>query len=73
METIVVHGPRACGKTRNKLAIAAKYGFDARAVIDDPMPRERIPADNVLVLTERPIEGFHNVPFAVAITGIAPV
>ena len=70
MDTIVIHGPRACGKTRHKLALAAKYGVAEDRIIDDPALHQRIPAEGALVLTCAPMKNFINIPFERAMIGV---
>ncbi len=47
--SIVVHGPQACGKTRNAKRIAAHFGL--KKVVDDWEGRSAIPQSGALVLT----------------------
>ena len=35
MATVIVYGPRACGKTRNAARIAAKFGIPPDKIIDE--------------------------------------
>lgn len=46
--TILIHGPKACGKTRNAQALAAHFGCSR--IVDDWNGRDRV-APGALVLT----------------------
>ena len=55
MMTVVVHGPRACGKTRNAQAIAAH--FRCRAIVDDFDRSIHHLTPGALHLTSEPLDG----------------
>ena len=48
MSTIIIYGPKACGKTRNAQKLAKKYG--CKKIIDG-WDDTRRPPENALVLT----------------------
>lgn len=50
----IVHGPQACGKTRNAKALAAHFG--CTSIVDDWNGRSPLPA-NALALTHELPEG----------------
>jgi hypothetical protein len=47
--SVIVHGPMACGKTRNAKALAEHFGLTT--IIDDWDGRQRVPSVGALVLT----------------------
>lgn len=76
-DSIIVHGPRACGKTRNKDALARHFGL--ANILDDQDPNE-LPSGircNTLILTNvdlagrREISGIRVIPYAQAAAAAA--
>ena len=59
--TVLIHGPQACGKTRNAQALAAHFGCSS--VVDDWNGRDPIAAGS-LVLTNRDDWKAHALPTA---------
>lgn len=59
-KSVVVHGPQACGKTRNAEALRKHYGLTS--ILDDWNPHERLPLRDTLVLTNANPEslGLHS-------------
>ena len=47
--SVIVYGPRMCGKTKNSAVIAAHFG--CAQVVDDWAPGDALP-DNALALTD---------------------
>lgn len=58
-KTVIVHGPMACGKTRNKHLIAAAFG--CATIVDDWDPRHDRLIEDALHLTNRPLESLEQV------------
>lgn len=73
-ESVIVHGPQACGKTRNGEAIAKKYQLDE--VIElEAIGLGHPPTHGALILSNQPVERLACyeltlIPFNVAIQGI---
>lgn len=59
--SIIVHGPQACGKTRNAVAIARHYGLST--ILDDQDPHALPPGISMgtLVLTNVDLAGQHHI------------
>jgi len=59
--SIIVHGPQACGKTRNAVAIARHYGLST--ILDDQDPHALPPGISMgtLVLTNVDLSGQHHI------------
>lgn len=55
MKKIIVHGPPACGKTRNAEALAAH--FNVNVVVDDFDPKRHRLVSGALHLSHEPYEG----------------
>jgi len=64
MKTVIVHGPRACGKTRNAARIAAYFGIDT--IVDDWDERHHEITVGAIHLTNQPVRktSFRSVNFA---------
>jgi hypothetical protein len=64
MKTVIVHGPRACGKTRNAARIAAYFGIDT--IVDDWDERRHEITIGAIHLTNEPVRktSFRCVNFA---------
>lgn len=75
-QSIIVHGPQGCGKTRNAQALMRKYGLRRVIELDNQTPRPSVlPANNALVLSSAPYEalteyGLTMYPYTIAIKGI---
>lgn len=75
-QSIIVHGPQACGKTRNAQALMRKYGLKRVIELDNLTPNPSVlPANNALVLSANPLEalqeyGLTIYPFHIAMRGI---
>lgn len=72
--SIIVHGPAACGKTRNGEAIAKKYNLTT-VIEQESLGRSHPPARGALILSNLPVELLTRyeltlVPYKVAIEGI---
>lgn len=65
MRSVLMHGPKMCGKTRNREAIAAAYGLTN--IVDDWQPGQRIPQTDTLILTSAPVREFGRVPTSIAV------
>lgn len=55
--SIIVHGPQACGKTRNRVALARHYGLSQ--ILDDQDPHALPPGVSIdaLILTNVDLTG----------------
>ena len=51
MKSVIVVGPKGCGKTTNKDALAAAYG--ATRVIDNWQPSDPAPMADTIMLTDQ--------------------
>jgi len=65
MRSVLVHGPKACGKTRDSKAIAAAYGL--LDILDEWQPGQRIPQTDTLILTNADRHQLNRVPTSVAV------
>lgn len=64
--TVIIYGPMACGKTRNRQALAARFGCSV--IVDDWLEREHVIVPGALHLTnQRPrreeYREFENIRF----------
>jgi hypothetical protein len=50
MQSLVVYGPKGCGKTKNAARLAKHFGLSQ--IIDDWCEGQTIPAQGALVLTQ---------------------
>ncbi|AWY09465.1 hypothetical protein vB_RpoS-V16_29 [Ruegeria phage vB_RpoS-V16] len=62
--TVIVHGPRGCGKTMNAKLLQAAFGCDA--VVDPWHPLESI-QEGALHLTSHPEPRDHGIPAGVEV------
>lgn len=75
-QSIIVHGPQACGKTRNAQALMRKYGLKKVIELDNLTPTPSVlPANNALVLSAKPFDALQEYgltmhPFHIAMRGI---
>jgi len=53
-QNVVVHGPMACGKTRNAQALKRHFGL--QHVVDDYYPMFKAPKSDTLILTNVEME-----------------
>lgn len=65
MRSVLVHGPRGCGKSRDREAIAAAYGLET--ILDDWRPGNRIPQTDTLILTNATLAEFSRIPTSIAV------
>jgi len=65
MRSVLVHGPRGCGKSRDRDAIAAAYGLEN--ILDEWHPGQRVPQTDTLILTNAPRSQLDRLPTSIAV------
>ncbi len=77
-QSIIVHGPQGCGKTRNAQALMRKYGLRRVIELDNLTPYPSVlPGSNALVLSAQSVDalkqyGLIMFPYDISMRGIRP-